>query len=209
MFTGLVETTGKITAWQPHKKGGRLVVKSKKSFSRVVLGESIAVNGCCLTVVKNSPRGLEFDVSDETMSKTALGDYSSGDTVNLERALSLGDRLGGHLMQGHVDTTGRLISVKQQKGSVCFTFSYPKKHASLIIEKGSIAVDGISLTACHLVHNQFSVYIIPHTLKLTHLGFLKAGEAVNIEFDMVGKYIIRNIVSGLINQTPTRGSSIL
>lgn len=191
MFTGLVETTGKITAWQPHKNGGKLVIKNKKTFSRVVLGESVAVNGCCLTVVKNSPRGLEFDVSDETMSKTALGDYSLGDTVNLERALSLGDRLGGHLIQGHVDTTGCLVSVKKQKGSIGFTFSYPKKFAALIIEKGSIAVDGISLTVCHLVRHQFSVYIIPHTLKLTHLNFLKPGDAVNLEFDMIGKYVLR------------------
>jgi riboflavin synthase len=191
MFTGLVETTGEICDWRPQKSGGRLVLKSQKNLGRVRLGESLAVNGCCLTVVKNSTHGLEFDVSDETMSKTALGDYGLGDTVNLERALSLGDRLGGHLMQGHVDTTGRLVAVKKQKGSVQFTFSYPKKFYSLVIEKGSIAVDGISLTACDLTRNQFSVYIIPHTLKLTHLNFLKPGDAVNIEFDMVGKYVLR------------------
>lgn len=191
MFTGLVETTGEIRDWRPQKSGGRLIVKSKKTFLRVVLGESIAINGCCLTVVKKSSRGLEFDVSDETMNKTALGDYGPGDVVNLERALSLGDRLGGHLMQGHVDTTGCLISIKKQKGSVCFTFSYPKKFAKLIIEKGSIAVDGISLTACDLTRNQFSVYIIPHTLKLTHLAELKLKSRVNLEFDMVGKYVLR------------------
>lgn len=189
MFTGIIQTTGRVQKWIPVKSGGKLFIKPKQVFRGVKVGESIAVNGCCLTVVSGRKGILEFDVSDETLRKTTMGRFQNQQIINLERAMTLGDRLGGHLVLGHVDAVGQILEIKTHAGSVEFVVSYPKKFSRLLINKGSITVDGISLTVCDLEKNRLSVFVIPHTLKVTHLSTLKKGEAVNLEFDVVGKYV--------------------
>lgn len=191
MFTGIITNTGKITNWKPHKKGGVFTVKPKKKFTKVKIGESIAINGCCLTIVKDKNGELSFDVSDETMRKTTLGRLNKGDKINLERAMKASDRFGGHFVLGHVDGVGKVKGIVIHEGSVEFEITYPKKFANLLIEKGSVTIDGISLTVCDLKANQFSLFIIPHTIKETHLGKVKVGDPVNLEFDVLGKYILK------------------
>lgn len=191
MFTGIITNTGVITQWSPSKSGGQIIVKPNRRFTKVQIGESIAINGCCLTVVSDRKGVLAFDISDETMRKTAMQSLCKGSKVNLERAMRVGDRLGGHFVLGHVDCVGRIKSITHHDGSIEFVISYPKQYAELLIEKGSVTVDGISLTVCDLKVNRFALYIIPHTLKQTHLDTLKKGGAVNLEFDVLGKYILR------------------
>lgn len=190
MFTGLVTNKAQVLAWMPKAKGGRLMLGLAQSYRQVKMGESIAVNGCCLTVVEQKSKRIAFDVSDETMRKTAFGSLKVGQTVNLERALQAQDRLGGHFVLGHVDTVGKIKSVKRAPGSIIYSVSYPKKFRRLVIEKGSVAIDGISLTACDVKPGSFNVYIIPHTLKETNLGERHSGDAINVEFDVLGKYIL-------------------
>lgn len=190
MFTGIITNTGQVKKWKPSKDGGTLFIQPKTKFTKVKIGESIAINGCCLTVVRYKNNVLEFDVSDETMRKTALQSLKNKSGVNLERAMQVGDRFGGHFVLGHVDGVGQIKAVKKNKGSVEYTVSYDKKFQKLLIEKGSVTVDGISLTVCDLKKTKFSLYIIPHTLKETHLPKLKKGDQVNLEFDVLGKYVV-------------------
>lgn len=191
MFTGIVTNTGHLKAWEPNEAGGKMMIESHERFDNVVLGESIAINGCCLTVVQVKDKLLEFDVSDETMRKTSFQNLQPGDLVNLERAMRADDRLGGHFVLGHVDDIGKIVSIDEHGGSIEFQVTYNKQHAALLIEKGSVCVDGISLTVCDLKDEQFSVYIIPHTIENTHLKQVKVGQVVNLEFDVLGKYILR------------------
>lgn len=193
MFTGIIKNTGLIEKWHPTKNGGRLSVKTKKLFKKIKRGESIAVNGCCLTVLSYKNKILTFDVSDETFKKTTFKNYKKGWVVNLERAMLPTDRFGGHFVLGHVDGVGKIESLKKNSGSVVFSLSCAKKFASLLIEKGSVTVDGISLTVCDLKKNEFNIYIIPHSFKQTNLKNLKNGDPVNLEFDVLGKYIKRNL----------------
>lgn len=164
----------------------------KKKIGRVKLGQSIAVNGICLTVISIKKTVLGFDVSDETMRKTALHEYGVGSCVNLERPMSAAAEFGGHFVLGHVDGVGKITSIKHNPGSVEFGVSYPKKFKNLLIEKGSVTVDGISLTVCNLTSSAFELYIIPHTLKETNMGAYRVGTQVNLEFDVLGKYIARS-----------------
>jgi riboflavin synthase len=189
MFTGIIENTGSIRKWAAKKTGGRIELATKQLFKDMKLGESIAINGCCLTLVQAKSKSLAFDVSDETMRKTAFAALKSGETVNLERAMPANGRFGGHYVTGHVDAVGKIDSVREADGSVVYQISYPKAFAKLLIEKGSVAVDGISLTVCNLTKTSFRVYIIPHTLKETNLGGRQKGDAVNLEFDVLGKYL--------------------
>lgn len=152
-------------------------------------GESIAVNGVCLTAKHFSGRGFQVDVSPESLSRTNLGTLAPGSSVNLERALRLGDRLGGHMVSGHVDAVSRVLERRVQGKFVLFTFMVPEGLDRYIIEKGSIAIDGISLTVNRCDRNSFGVSIIPHTLEVTTLGLMKAGDRVNIEVDLIGKYV--------------------
>lgn len=191
MFTGIITHQGHISSWEPHPKGGRFVVTCEEVFEELELGESIAVNGCCLTVVEFQGPEIAFDVSDETLRKTAFGQYANGQLVNLERALRLQDRLGGHLVSGHVDTVGKISARTVEEGSERFVISFDPEWAKLLIEKGSVCIDGISLTVCDLTDQDFAVYIIPHTLEKTHLQGVGVGTSVNLEFDLVGKYILR------------------
>lgn len=189
MFTGIIHNTGIVQNWRFNRHGGKLTITTGNKLKKIKLGESIAINGCCLTVVSAQKKSLVFDVSDETLRKTVLGKYQKGKTVNLEQALRPMDRMGGHFVLGHVDGVGKIESIQKKPRSVTYKISYPKKFAPLLIEKGSVAVDGISLTVCDLKKDRFGLYVIPHTLKETHLGSLKVGDAVNLEFDVLGKYV--------------------
>lgn len=187
MFTGLVETTGTVASVLNTGNGIRLSVKPASPFD-LQAGDSISVNGVCLTVTKHDAE-ISFDVSPETLKSTNLGELRVSGKVNLERALRLSDRLGGHIVTGHVDGIG-VIKDKRQTGEYTFyTFDVPSEILKYIVKKGSITVDGISLTVVDLDTSSFRVAIIPHTLTATNLGDKGAGERVNLEADIIGKYV--------------------
>ena len=189
MFTGIVQGTGTVTEKRP--AGGGMVFGLEAGFDLTdpEEGESIAVNGTCLTAREINGRRFLVDVSPETLSRTGLGFLKVGSRVNLERALRLSDRLGGHLVSGHVDDLGR-VEERQARGDfTLFTFSLDEGLARYIIEKGSITINGVSLTVNSCRGNRFSVSIIPHTLAVTTLGELKIGDRVNLEVDIIGKYV--------------------
>lgn len=182
MFTGIVEEKGHVEA----RSGSRLRVRARTVLDGSDLGASIAVNGCCLTLVASGPDWWEADVSDETYSRTNLGSLSTGDPVNLERPMALGDRLGGHLVLGHVDAVGTVVSPVPN-----LVVRIPRHLMRYLVEKGSVTVDGVSLTAFNLTSDTFEVAIIPHTAEVTTLGVRRPGDAVNIEMDMLAKHVER------------------
>ena len=190
MFTGIILHTGTIETFERHASGGRLRIRTPdpEPFTR---GESLAVNGVCLTVLPESDGSLIADLSDETLALTTLGSLGPGARVNVERALALGDRLGGHLVQGHVDTTGSLVSVTTEGEFAVYRWSFPAEFAELVVSKGSIAVDGVSLTIVEPDERSFSAALIPETLRRTNLGAAHVGDAVNLEFDMIAKHVRR------------------
>ena len=190
MFTGLIEKTARVTAIRP---GGtvRLSIDLEGLAEGVELGDSIAVNGACLTVAALAGGLASFDVVAESLRRTALSDIKPGDAVNIERALRAGDRLGGHFVQGHVDGVGTISGRTTAGGEYLLHIACPRDLTDSMIEKGSVAVDGISLTINNVAHRNFDVSVIPHTAQLTTIGFKKVGEAVNIETDMIGKYVER------------------
>lgn len=189
MFTGIILGKGKITEMRP--AGGGMIFRIDADFDLTdpQIGESIAVNGVCLTATEITGRRFSVDVSPESLARTNLGDLSTGDGVNLERALRLSDRLGGHLVSGHVDATTKVLDRKAMGDFFKFTLSVPSGQGRYIIEKGSIAINGISLTVNHCDDKTFSVAIIPHTLEVTTLGNTHQGDTVNIEVDLIGKYV--------------------
>jgi riboflavin synthase len=189
MFTGIVEGAGKLAG--KHATGGGVAFTIEAGFDLIdpAEGESIAINGVCLTAYNIRGRHFNADVSPETLDRTRLGALISGDTVNLERALKLSDRLGGHIVSGHVDCVASVVGVKSVGDYVLYSFSLPKEQGVYVIEKGSIAIDGVSLTVNMCGEGSFSVSIIPHTLKMTTLAQLKVGSKVNIEVDIIGKYV--------------------
>jgi riboflavin synthase len=189
MFTGIIEGAGKITG--KRTVGGGIAYDFTADFdlTEPKEGESIAVNGACLTAYNIRGRSFSADVSPETLSRTKLGLIGPGSIVNLERALKLSDRLGGHLVSGHVDCLATVTARKETGSYTVFSFSLPVEQGRYIIEKGSITIDGVSLTVNSCGSAHFSVSIIPHTLKMTTLGALKVGSKVNIEVDIIGKYI--------------------
>ena len=183
MFTGIVEELGKVGS----RDGSRLRINSTTVLEGSDLGASIAVNGCCLTVVATDGSTYwDADVSDETYSRTNLGSLQAGDVVNLERPMALGDRLGGHMVLGHVDAVGHVVSPAPD-----LVIRIPRDLMHLIVEKGSVTVDGISLTAFDLSADTFRVAVIPHTTAVTTLGVRKPGDAVNIEMDVLAKHVQR------------------
>jgi len=209
MFTGIVEGLGTITGLRPTSDGRRLAVAADFSLSGTQVGDSICVNGACLTAVQISARCFEADVSPETLEKTAFKHEKIGSRVNLERALRLSDRLDGHLVAGHVDTVGRILSVSDADRWRVVSIAVPPDITRYIINKGSVAVDGISLTVNHCGRQEFSVAIIPHTGSLTTLGFKPVGALVNIETDMIGKYVERLLsTDGNTTQSSNQRSSI-
>ena len=191
MFTGLIEDTGRVTAFERRGEAGVVMVETSLSVSEFAIGDSVAVNGVCLTVTSAGGSLLAFDISPESITRTTFRSVRPGNKVNLERALCLGERLGGHLVSGHVDCCGKLAKMDTKSGNRIMKFTLPHEHARYIVEKGSIAIDGISLTVNMAGRDSFSVNIIPHTFANTTLAGLKQGDEVNIETDIIGKYVER------------------
>lgn len=194
MFTGIIEETGTIEVISPSAEGIRLVVRAKVCAKDVRLGDSIAVNGCCLTVVaakaaKGGGKRLEFDLLQETWDRTSLSQATVGSAVNLERALAAGARLGGHFVTGHVDGTGKIIRWERNGQDHELGIQAPAAILRHVITKGSIAVDGISLTVGTVTRTGFTLWIIPHTFAVTALRERKVGDPVNLEGDLLGKYV--------------------
>jgi riboflavin synthase len=189
MFTGLIAGTGKVIKIEPRGKDMRLCVEVGFELDELQKGESVSVNGVCLTVVSWNERTFTADVSQETLSRTTISRLRLGDEVNLERALRLGDRLGGHLVNGHVDGKARVISRKKRGDSMVFAFEVSPELARFFIEKGSVAIDGVSLTVNHCDEKSFEINLVPHSARVTNMGNLKVGDEVNIEVDVIGKYV--------------------
>lgn len=191
MFTGLVEEKGILTDKLPTGEGFQFTIKASKIMDDLEIGSSIAVNGCCLTVVKKTSDSFSVDTIEETLKKTNLGVLKQGDKVNLERPLRADARLGGHFVLGHIDTIGRVEDVKELSNSHWMTISFKEEFKHYLIYVGSIAIDGVSMTVAELKDNTFSVGIIPHTWKETIFADKKIGDTVNLEFDVLGKYVER------------------
>ena len=189
MFTGLIEALGTVGDLVPDGAGCRLTVAAPDIATELVLGDSVAVNGACLTVVACDAETCCFQLAPETLQRTNLGELRAGNRVNLERALRLSDRLGGHLVQGHIDGVGRVAERVTEGDWVTVWFTCPPNLAAQMVSKGSIAVDGVSLTLVEVGADRFSVALIPHTLAHTTLGFKVSGAAVNLETDLISKYV--------------------
>jgi riboflavin synthase len=201
MFTGIILHSGTIDSFEKLGNGARMHLRTTdpQPFDR---GESLAVNGVCLTMLPSGDGSLVTDLSDETLARTTLGSLGAGATVNVERALALGDRLGGHLVQGHIDCVGRLLSIASEGEFAVYRWSYPAEFADLVVSKGSIAVDGVSLTIVEPDSRTFGAALIPETLRRTNFGTARIGTGVNLEFDMVAKYV-RSLVSPYLPQKAT------
>jgi riboflavin synthase len=189
MFTGLIEALGAVREVIPTGAGRDLVIEAQTLAAELTLGESVAVNGCCLTVVARDSQTCRFQAGPETLRRTNLGDLRPGDQVNLERSLRVGDRLGGHIVQGHIDGVGRVDRLLSDGDWVLFWFTCPPELAAQMVSKGSAAVDGVSLTLVDVEENRFSVALIPHTLSHTTLGVKRPGDPVNLETDLLAKYV--------------------
>ncbi|HUE70241.1 MAG TPA: riboflavin synthase [Pirellulaceae bacterium] len=196
MFTGLVETLGTITRLEPIGPGVRLGVRSAVVAEGTQIGDSVAVNGCCLTVVQVAGDVLAFEAGSETLSRTNLGKLIVGSGVNLERSLKVGDRLGGHYVTGHIDAVGTLDARREEGDWSFLWFQVQRELTRQMASKGSIAVDGVSLTLVDVEEERFSVALIPHTLAVTTLGKLAVGDAVNIETDVLAKYVEQQLLRG-------------
>lgn len=199
MFTGLVEALALVERVEPDGEGRALVIAAPFAGD-LTLGESVAINGACLTVVAHDARTCRFQAGPETLRRTNLGALRRGERVNLERALKVGDRLGGHLVQGHVDGIGRLSDRIRQGDWELLWFASPEELAAQMVSKGSVAVDGVSLTLVDVTSAGFSVALIPHTLNHTTLGALATGSAVNLETDLLGKYVWKCLRGGSVTR---------
>ncbi|HEW2014564.1 TPA: riboflavin synthase [Streptococcus pneumoniae] len=189
MFTGIIEEIGKVERIQKDSRNCKLSIKASKILTDIHLGDSIAVNGICLTVTHCNHQSFTVDVMNETWSRTALTLLKHGSEVNLERALSVNGRLGGHVVTGHIDGTGKISSIKKDDNAVWYQINTQKEILDLIVEKGSITIDGISLTVAKVSKVNFSVSVIPHTLEQTILKSKQVGSTVNLENDILGKYV--------------------
>jgi riboflavin synthase len=188
MFTGLVQCLATVREVQPCPPGRRLVIAAPQIGPDTVVGDSVAINGCCLTVVANTDAGLHFEAGPETLARTTLGSLATRSPVNLEPSLRVGDRLGGHYVTGHVEAIGRLAARQDDRDWSLFWFEFPRELGRYMVDKGSIAVDGVSLTLVEVEAERFSVALIPHTLRATTLGQLRVGAQVNLETDLLAKY---------------------
>ncbi len=189
MFTGIIEEVGTVKAVQHSGSNSFIRIEAKKILEDIHLGDSIAVNGVCLTVTHFDSTTFQADVMNETLSRSSLGSLRNGSPVNLERAMAAGGRFGGHIVPGHIDGTGTVSDIRNDGIAVWYTVSAKPEILRYIVEKGSIAIDGISLTVAKVTNNSFSVSIIPHTASVTILGTKKIGDIVNLENDIVGKYV--------------------
>lgn len=189
MFTGIIEDVGEVVRWEKRGEAGALVIQTKLPVAQMELGASVAVNGACLTVTHKTSSRFKVDVSPETLKRTTFGALKKGDLVNLERPLRLSDRLGGHLVTGHVDGVAAAEKIHKRGEFTFYTFRVPAALAPQLVAKGSVAVDGISLTVNECDGRRFSIAAIPFTLKHTNLRDLSVGAKVNIETDLIGKYV--------------------
>lgn len=200
MFTGLVEAIGIVTAIERRGPGVELAISPEESMNDLdatQVGESVAINGCCLTVIRNDGESWWFQAGSETLSKTNLGEFKVGTKVNLERSLRPTDRLGGHFVQGHVDGVGEVDAIVSEGEWIHMWFSVPAALTRQMVAKGSVAVDGVSLTLVTVESEKFSVALIPHTLNVTTLGIRQVGHKVNIETDIIGKYMEKLLGSAI------------
>lgn len=193
MFTGIIEGLGNIVSFDK-KTNNRSAAKMKINIGKIAkglkIGDSVAINGVCLTAVSISKGITEFEMVGETIKKTNLGSLERGDKVNIERSLKIGERLEGHFVLGHVDGIGIISKIEKQSNQIQIWITLPKELSKHVIKKGSITVDGISLTVVDVLKDKFSVSIIPHTMQITNLSYKKVGDKVNIETDILGKYIL-------------------
>lgn len=208
MFTGLIEEIGSIKSIKRGGKSIRLTVSARKIMDDVKLGDSIATNGICLTVISFDSTGFSADVMPETMSRTSFEQLSAGSRVNLERALRVGDRLGGHMVSGHVDGLGEVVAKEEDDNAIWVSIAAPKNILKYVVEKGSVAIDGISLTVAYVDEKMFKVSIIPLTQEDTTLTSKKKGEKVNLECDMTAKYIEKFMFHRDEEATKTKKSDI-
>ncbi|AGV72946.1 riboflavin synthase [Lactococcus cremoris] len=205
MFTGIIEEIGEVTQIQKRDKSSKLSIRASNIFEDLKLGDSISTNGLCLTVSAFNHKEFTADVMPESFKRSNLGELTVGSKVNLERAVALNGRFGGHIVSGHIDGTGKILSIKKEENAVWFEFQTTVDLMKYVVEKGSITIDGISLTVAHVTSKSFSVSIIPHTIKETILSAKKVGDKVNLENDILGKYI-EKLLTGKDSFT---GSSLL
>jgi len=192
MFTGIVKDMGIVRRFESSRGSvRRLEVEGSGIIKDVKIGDSIAVNGICLTLTEKRDNLIAFDVMEETVARSGLRQLKIRDRVNLEDSLKASDPVGGHFVQGHIDCAGRIARVKNDTAESSITIEFPREYATLVVEKGSVAIDGVSLTVGEAGVDNFKVYIIPHTLKMTNLGSKHSGDMVNLEFDIIGKYIAK------------------
>lgn len=191
MFTGLVQALGTVLKVVDEPPGKRIVVRPANELGAVRLGDSVAINGCCLTVVNASPEDWSFEAGPETLRCTNLGDLTEGSAINLERSLAVGDPLGGHFVTGHIDAVGTVARREDNGAWTTMWFRFPKELGCQMASKGSIAIDGVSLTLVDVEAEEFSVALIPHTLEVTTLGPRQVGDRVNLETDLLAKYVQR------------------
>jgi riboflavin synthase len=189
MFTGIIEVLGTVASIEPAGELTRLAIDAPEIARDVRVGESVAVNGCCLTVVAGETGCLHFDVIQESLLRTSLGDLAAGSRVNLERAMRADGRLDGHIVQGHIDGTGRVERLERDGDDVRLYVACEREITDNLVEKGSVAIDGVSLTVVGVSDTGFDVALIPHTLEVTNLGVAKPGDRVNLEADVLGKYV--------------------
>jgi len=201
MFTGLIEDMGTVQKLERRSGSAKLTVATALPSGEFTPGDSVAINGVCLTVTTIAAALLTFDVSPETLDKSGLGRLSSGDPVNLERAMRLSDRLGGHIVTGHIDCVATVTGRREEAGNISFSFSLLPEKCRYVIEKGSVAIDGISLTVNSVTADSFSINLIPHSAAMTTLKFRKPGDVVNVETDIIGRYVER-LLSG---SAPAKG----
>jgi len=191
MFTGIVRELGRVHNISGLGSVYKLSIETKDIAKGLEIGDSVAVNGACLTLVEKNKNVLTFDVMAETLRKTSLGKLRINDAVNLEESLRAGAFIGGHFVAGHVDCVGRIKDIRRFSGEISIDITFPEEYSHLVVQKGSITLEGISLTVGKISKNCMTVYIIPHTLKVTTLGVKKAGDDINIEFDTIGKYVAK------------------
>ena len=207
MFTGIIEETGTIRSLEIAGSSGTISLKAKTVLEGTKIGDSIAVNGICLTVTSLQPDGFKADVMAETVRRSSLSGLGPGDTVNLERAMAADGRFGGHIVSGHVDGTGTIAGFRKEENAVWVKISAPFDILELVVEKGSIAIDGISLTVAEVTESDFSVSVIPHTAEETGLLKKRPGDTVNLETDIIGKYVKKLL--GIPSQKEERAESPL
>jgi riboflavin synthase len=191
MFTGIIKELGRVKSVSGLGNIYKLSIEAKNIADGLATGDSVAVNGACLTLTEKNKYILNFDIMAETLQRTNLGKLRPQDPVNLEDAVRADGFIGGHFVTGHIDCVGRIRDIKRSAGEVSIEVIFPEEHSGLIVEKGSIALDGISLTIGKAFKNSATIYIIPHTLKMTTLGMKKTGDELNIEFDLIGKYVAK------------------